>query len=75
MTFVARFVWDAPIWVAFLVSVSLVIVLIFLSLRPLKAVMIALQFVNKAEEGKQTGQFTDDQVNMRQQNSDTDVKL
>lgn len=52
VAFVARFVWFAPIWLAFLISAGLAIVAIVGLLRPLKAMLIALQYANNAEEGR-----------------------
>lgn len=50
VAFIARFVWYAPVWLAFMVSVVATAVLIGLLLRPFKATLIALQFSNKAAE-------------------------
>lgn len=52
LAFVARFVWNAPMWFAFGFSAVVAIVLIALLLRPLKATLIALQYQNKAAEGR-----------------------
>lgn len=52
LAFVARFVWYAPIGLALLISGGFAIVAILLLLRPLKATMIALQYANKAAEGR-----------------------
>ena len=52
VAFVVRYTWHAPIWLAFLVSAGLAASLILASLRPLKATLIALQYANKAEEGR-----------------------
>ena len=52
LAFVARFVWYAPMGVALLVSAVFTIVACLALLRPLKALMIALQFSNKAKEGQ-----------------------
>ena len=52
VAFVARYSWYAPAWAAFGISVLVTLVLSLLLLRPLKATLIALQFVNKAEEGR-----------------------
>ncbi|MEO0400283.1 MAG: DUF983 domain-containing protein [Pseudomonadota bacterium] len=55
LAFVARFSWGWSIPAAFGVSASATIALILLMLRPLKATLIALQFRNKAEEGRPEG--------------------
>ena len=47
---IARYVWYAPIFVAFLVSSVAAIAMIFALLPPLKATMIALQFKHKAAQ-------------------------
>lgn len=52
IAFIARFVFFAPIGVAFGVSSAIAIALILLLLRPLKATLIALQYRHKAEEGR-----------------------
>ena len=52
VAFVARYVWYAPIWAAFLISATLAMASILALLRPLKATLIALQYANKAEEGR-----------------------
>ena len=49
---VARYVWYAPIWLAFLISSLGAGAMIFGLLQPLKGVMIALQYRHKAEEGR-----------------------
>lgn len=48
----ARFVFYAPIGVAFLVSGAFAILAILGLLRPIKATLVALQYRNKAEEGR-----------------------
>ncbi len=50
--FIVRFAWYAPFWVAFAVSAGLTVALTILLLRPLKATLIALQYANKAAEGR-----------------------
>ncbi len=50
--FMARFAWHAPLWLAFAISAGLAIGLTLLLLRPLKATLIALQYANKAAEGR-----------------------
>ncbi len=50
--FIARFVFFAPIIIAFLASVGLALALSLGLLRPFKATMIALQYRHKAEEGR-----------------------
>lgn len=52
LAFVARFLWSMPLLGAFLVASSAAIAAILLILRPLKATLIALQYRNKAEEGR-----------------------
>ncbi|MAW79765.1 MAG: hypothetical protein CMI63_05970 [Parvularcula sp.] len=52
LAFIARFVWYAPIGVALGLSMLFAVVLILALLRPLKATLIALQYANKAEEGR-----------------------
>jgi uncharacterized protein (DUF983 family) len=52
VAFVARFVWYAPLFAAFLISGGVAIALSLALLRPLKATLIALQFKHKAEEGR-----------------------
>lgn len=52
IAFIARFVWYAPVWLAFLISAATAIGLILALLRPFKAVLIALQYANKAAEGR-----------------------
>lgn len=52
LAFVARFSWGWSIPAAFGVSAAATLVLILMLLRPLKATLIALQFRNKAEEGR-----------------------
>ena len=52
IAFIARFVWFAPIWLAFLLSIGVATISIFAMLRPLKATLIALQYSNKAAEGR-----------------------
>lgn len=52
LAFIARFVWFAPIGVALLVSAGFAIAAILSLLRPLKATLIALQYANKAAEGR-----------------------
>ena len=52
IAFIARFVFFAPTWAAFLISAGAAIGLIMVLLRPLKATMIAIQYANKAAEGR-----------------------
>ena len=54
VAFMIRFTMDAPILIAFLLSTLFACVLTALILRPLKATLIALQYVHQAQEGKQT---------------------
>jgi len=44
--------YSPPIWVHFVLWVPLVLILCLGTLRPLKGVLIALQYHNKAEEGR-----------------------
>lgn len=44
--------YEPPIWVHFIVSLPLTLVLSLGLLRPLKGLLIALQFRNKAEQGR-----------------------
>lgn len=50
--FIIRYSFGAPIWLAFVLSTVLSIAMILATLRPLKATLIALQFVHKAQEVK-----------------------
>lgn len=52
LAFVARYVWYAPMAVALLLSAAFAVISILLLLRPLKATLIALQYANKAAEGR-----------------------
>ena len=52
LAFVARFMWYAPLWLAFLISAGAAVVLTLALLRPFKATLIALQYVHKAAEGR-----------------------
>ena len=52
LAFIARFVWFMSIGAAFALSASVAVAIILLMLRPLKATLIALEFANKAEEGR-----------------------
>jgi len=52
LAIVARYIWFAPIWLAFLISSLGAVAMIFGLLQPLKGVMIALQYRHKAEEGR-----------------------
>ncbi len=52
LAIVARYVWYAPIWLAFLISSVGAVIMILALLRPLKATLIALQYRHKAEEGR-----------------------
>lgn len=52
LAFIARFVWNAPMGVALLISVGFTVVSILVLLRPLKAILIALQYAHKAAEGR-----------------------
>ncbi|MBI1366279.1 MAG: DUF983 domain-containing protein [Alphaproteobacteria bacterium] len=50
--FIARFGFDAPTGLALISSMILAVVLILGLLRPFKATLIALQYKNKAAEGR-----------------------
>ncbi len=50
--FILKFAWYAPLWLAFGISAGLAIGLTLALLRPLKATLIALQYANKAAEGR-----------------------
>ena len=52
LAFALRFVWYAPVWLAFLISGVVAIALTLALLRPLKATLIALQYRHKAEQGR-----------------------
>ena len=52
LAFIARYAWGMSIGAAFFVSAAFAIMAILALLRPLKAVLIALQYRNKAEEGR-----------------------
>lgn len=52
LAFIARFGWGLSIGASFLVSSSFAILSVLALLRPLKAMLIALQYRNKAEEGR-----------------------
>ena len=48
----AEVAYSPPIWVHFVLWVPLVLILCLGMLRPLKGVLIALQYHHKAEEGR-----------------------
>ncbi|MEM8770197.1 MAG: DUF983 domain-containing protein [Pseudomonadota bacterium] len=50
--FIAQFVWYAPMWLSLFLSSGVAVGLTLILLRPLKATMIALQYANKAAEGR-----------------------
>ena len=52
LAFIARFIWSMPMLAAFLISSLASVAIILALLRPLKATLIALQYRNKAEEGR-----------------------
>ncbi|WOI52844.1 DUF983 domain-containing protein [Parvularcula sp. LCG005] len=52
VAFILRFGFDAPIVVAFGVSILLIALLTAAILRPMKGVLVALQYKNKAQEGR-----------------------
>ena len=53
LAFIVRYVWLAPLWLSFAISVAVTAVFILMVLRPMKATLIALQFTHKAAEGRQ----------------------
>lgn len=44
--------YTPPIWLHFVLWMPLVLVLSLATMRPLKGILIALQYVHKAEEGR-----------------------
>ena len=52
LAFIARFAWNMSIPAAFALSAGVAVVVTLALLRPLKATLIALQYANKAEEGR-----------------------
>lgn len=52
VAFMARYVFFASILASLLISAVLSLAMILALLRPLKATLIALQYANKAEEGR-----------------------
>lgn len=52
LAFVTRYVWYAPMAVALIVSIGFTVISILLLLRPFKATLVALQYSNKAAEGR-----------------------
>ena len=50
--FIVRFGFQAPPWAALLVASILIIWLTMVLLRPMKATLVALQYRNKAAEGR-----------------------
>jgi uncharacterized protein (DUF983 family) len=52
VAFILRFGLHAPMWLALGVSAGITVVLTLVLLRPLKATLIALQYQNKAAEGR-----------------------
>ena len=52
LAFIARYVWYWSMGAALFVSAGFAIVFILALLRPLKATLIALQYSNKAAEGR-----------------------
>jgi uncharacterized protein (DUF983 family) len=44
--------YEPPIWVHMLISLPMVLLVVLGMLRPLKGLLIALQYRNKAEEGR-----------------------
>ena len=52
VAFVAQFVFFASILISFLISAFVAIALSLLLLRPFKGILVALQYKNKAEEGR-----------------------
>ena len=52
LAFIVRYSWEWSLMAAFGVSVLFSLVIILALLRPLKSMLIALQFANKAAEGR-----------------------
>jgi len=52
VAFIARFSWYFSVGAAFALSASVAIIAALLVLRPLKGILIALQYRHKAEEGR-----------------------
>ncbi|MEO1656355.1 MAG: DUF983 domain-containing protein [Pseudomonadota bacterium] len=52
VAFVVRFAFDAPAGVALLVSFAVSLAVTFASLRPMKGLLIGLQYKNDASEGR-----------------------
>ena len=52
LAIIARYVWYAPIWAAFLISSLGASGMVFGLLQPLKGIMIGLQYRHNAEEGR-----------------------
>ncbi|MEM6649791.1 MAG: DUF983 domain-containing protein [Pseudomonadota bacterium] len=50
--FILRFAFDAPLWLVLLLAVGLTLGLTLILLRPMKATLFALQYKNKAAEGR-----------------------
>ena len=59
IAFIARFSSGAPIAIALIVSTVFTIVATLALLRPFKATLVALQYANKAEEGRVTTNESD----------------
>ncbi len=52
LAFWVEFTYEPPMWVHMALWLPLVVILSLLLARPLKGVAVALQFYNKAEEGR-----------------------
>ncbi|RFB04889.1 DUF983 domain-containing protein [Parvularcula marina] len=50
--FILRFMFGAPAWLVLLLAFAITIGLTFMLLRPMKATLVALQYRNKAAEGR-----------------------
>lgn len=51
-----QFAFDPPIWVTMVIWMPLILILSFGLMRPLKGVLLAAQFANKASEARRDGQ-------------------
>jgi uncharacterized protein (DUF983 family) len=52
LAFFVEFTWQPPYWVHLVLWIPLILILSLGLLRPLKGIMIALQYVHKAREGR-----------------------
>lgn len=51
--FIVRFSWDGPVLLALIVGLVVAIAVSLAGLRPVKSALVALQYRNKAAEGRQ----------------------